>query len=608
MESAEFPSTDLESRRQMHMSDTWPPSTDPEDADNVKAAPAGDGAHGADGPTGPVANDTAQNDTVRNDTAQQPIPLGPPLIPGPPQYWREYPYAGGPDGGASPQPDGLYRPQTLYPSGYPTQGGPPAGPESSAYPPPPPGVWPSTPYPGWSAEVPGGGPVPGGWSGGAGGAVPPYGAWSLPGYPPPSQAARPKKRGALAIGAAAVLGMVAILAGAGLGHYIWPSSAPSAASSNNLTPQGSSGSGSPYSGNGSSSPYGGSSGNYSPFGGSSGSGGSSTGAGAPSDISAIAAKVDPALVDINTNLSYEDEQAAGTGMVLTSDGEILTNNHVIDGATSISATDVGNGKTYKATVVGYDRTGDVAVIKLTGASGLSTVSIASRSAAVGQAVVGVGNAGGTGGTPSSAGGSVTAVGQSITASDDGGGNAESLTGLIETNAGIKPGDSGGSLVNTEGKVLGMDTAASADSEYDGSGSQGYAIPIDTALSIVHRIEAGDASSTVHIGATGFLGVSIASSSSSSGLFGGSGSVGSGSSGSTQGADVQGTLSGSPAAQAGLVQGDVITGVDSHQVGSSSDLSNIMEQYHPGDTVQLQWANASGQTQTASVTLESGPPS
>ena len=172
---------------------------------------------------------------------------------------------------------------------------------------------------------------------------------------------------------------------------------------------------------------------------SSSSGSTSTGAGAPSDISSIAAKVSPALVDINTNLSYQDEQAAGTGMVLTSDGEVLTNNHVIDGATSISVTDVGNGKTYSASVVGYDRTGDIAVIKLSGASGLQTVSTSSATAAVGQAVVGVGNAGGTGGTPSNAGGSIIALNQSITASDDGGGNAENLTGLIETNAGHRTG-------------------------------------------------------------------------------------------------------------------------------------------------------------------------
>jgi S1-C subfamily serine protease len=315
------------------------------------------------------------------------------------------------------------------------------------------------------------------------------------------------------------------------------------------------------------------------------------------------------LVDINTNLSYEDEQAAGTGMVLTSKGIILTNNHVIDGATSISATDVGNGKTYKATVVGYDRTGDVAVIKLIDASGLQTVSTSPHTAAVGQAVVGVGNAGGTGGTPSTAGGSITAMGQSITASDDGGGNSENLTGLIETNAGIEPGDSGGSLVNTSGKVIGMDTAASVDSAYEGGGNQGYAIPIGTALTIAHRIEAGDSSPTVHIGATGFLGVSVESSSANgNGVFGGSGFGGSGGGGSTLGADVEGTLSGSPAARAGLVQGDVITAVDGKQIDSPTDLSNSLERYHPGDSVQLQWKNSSGQSQTASVTLESGPPS
>jgi S1-C subfamily serine protease len=484
---------------------------------------------------------------------------------------------------------------------------------------PPSGTWPPPPYPGWGAGSAAGAAPGGGWSDGPGAPPPPFGGWPPPqGFPAPPPA--PRRRSGLVAAMAAVFAVVAVLAGAGLGHFVWPSSTTSAVSTpNELVPGGSSGSGSSPFGSGSSGSEG------SPFGGSGStgsgsSGGSSTGAGAPSDISAIAAKVDPGLVDINTNLSYEDEQAAGTGMVLTSSGEILTNNHVIDGATSISVTDVGTGKTYTAKVVGYDRTGDVAVIRLVGASGLRTVSTSTGTAAVGQAVVGVGNAGGTGGTPSAAGGSITAMGQSITASDDGGGNSENLTGLIETNAGIQPGDSGGSLVNTSGQVIGMDTAASVDSGYETSGSQGYAIPIGTALSIAKRIEAGDASSTVHIGATGFLGVSVQSSSAAGGAggFGGSG-FGGGDTGGTggtggggtgtsgSGADVEGTLSGSPAARAGLVQGDVITAVNGNTVTSSSALSNILEPYHPGDQVQLQWTNSSGQTQTASVTLESGPP-
>ena len=268
-------------------------------------------------------------------------------------------------------------------------------------------------------------------------------------------------------------------------------------------------------------------GNGSPFGGSGNSGNSgNTGSGnsgssnssGPSDVNAIAVKVDPGLVDINTTLGYQQEQAAGTGIVLTSNGVILTNNHVIDGATSISVTDVGNHKTYTASVVGYDRTKDIAVLQLHNASGLQTATLGNSSnVSVGEDVVGVGNAGGTGGTPSAAGGTVTALNQSITASDEGDGTSEQLSGLIETNADIQPGDSGGALVNTSGQVLGVDTAASAgfSFQYNGqsSGNQGFAIPINTALSIARAIEAGNASSTVHIGETAFLGVEISPSGS-----------------------------------------------------------------------------------------------
>jgi S1-C subfamily serine protease len=233
---------------------------------------------------------------------------------------------------------------------------------------------------------------------------------------------------------------------------------------------------------------------------------------------------------------------------------------------------------------------------------------------VGEAVVGIGNAGGTGGTPSTAGGSVVALGQSITASDDSGGNSENLSGLIEINAGIEPGDSGGSLVDSSGQVLGMDTAASTGSAFQDSGTQAYAIPIATALALAKQIEAGHASTTVHIGATGFLGVSVQDSSSAGGstanggLGGafGSGS-GSGTGTTTGGAVVEGTLSGSPAAKAGLVQGDVITSVNGKAVNSATGLSNLLEPEHPGNVVQLQWTDGSGQNQTASVTLESGPP-
>src|SRR5580700_9311530 len=303
--------------------------------------------------------------------------------------------------------------------------------------------------------------------------------------------------------------------------------------------------------------------------------------------SAIATRTDPGLVDIVSTLGDENAEAAGTGQVMTSSGEVLTNDHVITGATSIKATDIGNGRTYTATVVGYDQTDDVAVLQLQGASGLATVSFGNSSqVASGSQVVALGNAGGKGGTPSVAAGSVTALNQSITASDEDSASSEQLSGMIETNADIQPGDSGGPLVNASGQVIGMDTAASTGSgnssgqspygqspygqSPDGqspwwqfpsgqspsgqspsgqspsssgqSQTQGFAIPIDRALSIASEIEGGHASSTVHIGATGFLGVELSSQGSSSSGFGGQGN---------SGVALQGVLPGSPAAEAGL---------------------------------------------------------
>ena len=192
--------------------------------------------------------------------------------------------------------------------------------------------------------------------------------------------------------------------------------------------------------------------------------------------SQIAAKVDPGLVDVVTTIGYQGGKAAGTGMVLTPTGEVLTNNHVIDGATSIKATDVGNGRTYVAKVVGYDKAHDVAVLQLQNASGLQTVTLSSAAPQSGQKVVALGNALGKGGTPSVVSGRINGLNQSITASDEGAGNAEQLTGMIGHNAPIQPGDSGGALVNTEGEVIGMNTAAS-DSSSSGSPSRRYTISV-----------------------------------------------------------------------------------------------------------------------------------
>jgi S1-C subfamily serine protease len=347
----------------------------------------------------------------------------------------------------------------------------------------------------------------------------------------------------------------------------------------------------------------------------------------PLSASQIAQRVDPALVDIVSTMGDQGAAAAGTGIVLTSNGTVLTNNHVIRGATSIKVTDVGNGRTYTAKVVGYDATKDVAVIQLQNASGLTTANLGdSSSVRSGDTVTALGNAGGKGGTPSVATGAVTALNQGITASDEGSGvNSEQLTGLIETNANIQPGDSGGALVNSYGQVIGMNTAASSGTQFQSASSQSavqaYAIPIDNAETIARQIEAGQGSSTVHIGATAFLGIESDGSSSGSGSgnsggfgdgsgFGGFGSQGGGSgtngSGTSSGVTIAGALSGSPAASAGLTAGDTITSVAGQTVSSATDIQQILVKYHPGDKVSISWVDQSGQTQTTTVTLASGP--
>jgi S1-C subfamily serine protease len=400
--------------------------------------------------------------------------------------------------------------------------------------------------------------------------------------------------------------------------HVTSTSSPSASASTPSSSQGASGGVTPASGGGS----GGSSGGSSPYsGGSFGAGGASggsssgssvTGSGAPSDVSAIAAKVDPGLVDINSSFSYQSAAGAGTGIVVTSTGEVITNNHVINGATTVSVTDVGNGKTYKATVVGYDETDDIAVLQLQAASGLSTATLGdSSTAAVGESIVAIGNAGGAGGTPSTAGGSITGLDQSVTASDALDGTDEQLSGLLGVNADVQPGDSGGSLVNSAGQVLGIDTAGSSGSSaFAFSGqtatSQAYAIPINTATSIADQIESDHGTSTIHVGSTAFLGIETSSrdsqSGSSGGFFGGSGD-----STGASGVTVAGVVAGGAAAHAGLAAGDVITSFDGQTVASASTLTDALVPLQPGDKVQVSWTDTSGQSHTATVALGSGPP-
>ena len=323
-------------------------------------------------------------------------------------------------------------------------------------------------------------------------------------------------------------------------------------------------------------------------GGSSGLGPMSSVSGGSTGATSTVSQVSAGLVDINVTLGYQRASAAGTGMVLTSSGEVLTNNHVIQGATSISVTDVGNGKNYSANVVGYDSSQDVAVLQLAGASGLTTVQLGDSSAVrVGESVVAIGNAGGAGGTPSSAAGTVTAVDQTIVASDQGGGSAQQLTGLIATDADVAAGDSGGPLVDSSGHVIGMDTAGSAGRAAQNGTGLGFAIPINEAASIARQIESGTSSSTVHIGATAFLGVGVADT--------------------VDGAGITSVLSSGPAAQAGLAAGDTIISIDGQAITGAQSLTDQLLTKQPGAKVQIRYLDSTGTQHTTTVQLASGPP-
>ncbi|MDL9981076.1 S1C family serine protease [Microbacterium sp. ASV49] len=337
------------------------------------------------------------------------------------------------------------------------------------------------------------------------------------------------------------------------------------------------------SGNGYGGGYG--SGNGYGYGSGGGYGGGAGSSGSPTGATTTATDAQQkGVVIIDTVLAYDQAQAAGTGIVLSSSGEILTNNHVVAGATSIEVTIPSTGATYTASVVGTDATDDVAVLKLQGASGLDTAKLDSGGGvSTGDAVTAVGNAGGTG-TLVQASGTVTGTGASITTQAEGSAPSESLSGLIETNADIQPGDSGGPLYDSAGEIVGIDTAASTNS----ATPDGYAIPISTALSIAHQIENGQGGSNITIGARAFLGIGLAAQSSA------------------DGAEVAAVYDGTPAASAGLAQGDVITGVDGTAISSGDDLSAALAAHRPGDTVRITWTDTSGASHTADVTLTSGP--
>ena len=302
----------------------------------------------------------------------------------------------------------------------------------------------------------------------------------------------------------------------------------------------------------------------------------------------VEATVIPAIVTLVADSGLVE--TAGTGIVLTPDGVVLTNHHVIDGALDISAVSLGNGAEYVADVLGYDSSRDVAVLRLQGAGDLPVATLAKDTAiGIGDPVTAVGNAEG-GGVPVAARGFVTDVEQTITARSSTDGSRNRLNGLIQIDAAVRPGDSGGPLVDATAAVIGVNTAGNADSDPAKPAPaqpKSYAVPIDTAMTIADQVRAGTTSATVHIGDTPLLGISVTDD--------------------DRGAEVLWVSIGTPADDAGIEIGDVITEFDGTPVRSSDDLSERMIARHPGDEVAVRWFDETGRQRSTTIVLEEGPP-
>lgn len=336
-------------------------------------------------------------------------------------------------------------------------------------------------------------------------------------------------------------------------------------------------------------------------------------------VQAIAARVDAATVDITASGSPAGPDE-GTGMVLTPSGVVLTNNHVIDGSTELTAQVDGAGRTYDAVVLGTDATKDVALLQLKDASGLPTVTIGnSSSVAVGDQVVAIGNALAIPGPETVTTGIISATDRSVAVSDPSSGLTEDLSGLLQTSAAINPGNSGGPLVDSDGDVIGMDTAA-AGSTSDGTSANnvGFAIPINTAMAIARQVMAGKATATVQIGTPAILGVgdlmTVACAEGQDGCaglgvptfgfpFGGYIPY---SSPVRAGAVVGEVEQGTPAASAGLETGDVVTEVDGRPVSGPDQLAADLRGGKVGQKVTLSWVDQNGSRQSATVYLVQGP--
>jgi S1-C subfamily serine protease len=306
------------------------------------------------------------------------------------------------------------------------------------------------------------------------------------------------------------------------------------------------------------------------------------------DVAGLTASVAPGTAMIEVDFLHNLNGGGGTGLVLTPSGLLLTDEHVVTGASGITAQIRGTGTTYTAALIGVDLAEDVALLQLQGASGLRTI-VPGRSsgALVGDPIMVIGYPDGPAPTPAT--GRITGINESVhisgapaqpNRSDD---PKVTYSGMLHTSVRGRPGMSGGPLVDSAGLVIAMAQVGSRADNYD--------LPIERALGAAREIAAGHASADRLIGAPADLGVVARNR------------VGTG---GTPGAEVVTVYGGSPAESAGVRVGDVITAIDGAAVASAVELRQVLAGHRPGDRVTLTWTDAAGRQHSVRLTLARGP--
>lgn len=300
------------------------------------------------------------------------------------------------------------------------------------------------------------------------------------------------------------------------------------------------------------------------------------------DAADATAEQSQGIVQVSTVVAFGAGEGAGSGLVIDGYGGIIaTNHHVVEGSTEVEVTVTDTGETYAAEVLGSDATRDVAVLRLEEAPTLTEVATDTAGVSVGDEITAVGDAGGDGGALTAAPGTVTDEHEPVTVTNEDG-SETTISNLVEVDADIIAGHSGGALLDSDGDVVGMNVAASSGTV----DITGYAIPIKRVLEISEKVLAGEDSTTVSVGYDAFLGVELAA---------GAGP-----------ATLAGVVPSGAAEEVGLAAGDTVIAVDGVSTTDPAALSDAIATHEAGETVPIEWTDTQGASHAADVTLGRAP--